>query len=146
MIYVTRRVVFAAAHRLFNPTFTDEKNEEVFDKCNNLYGHGHNYTLEVTVAGKPDPETGYVIDLKDLKRIIKKNVFEKVDHKHLNHDVDFLKGYITSIENLIVLFWKELENKFEKGQKLHKLKLWETENNVAEYFGDEVELNKFDNA
>src|SRR5205809_4966301 len=92
MIYVTRRAHFSAAHRLFNPTFSDAKNEAVFDKCNNPLGHGHNYTIEVTVKGLPDPETGYVIDLKKLADLIENIILSKVDHKHLNYDVAELHG------------------------------------------------------
>ena len=94
MLYVTRREVFSATHRLHNPDLSDIENEEIYDKCNNYHGHGHNYTLEVVVAGKVDPKTGYVIDLKRLKDIIIENIIDNVDHKHLNYDVDFLKGII----------------------------------------------------
>ncbi len=142
MIYVTKKLEFSASHRLFNPEFTPEKNEEIFDKCNNPNGHGHNYEIEVTIAGNPDPETGYVIDLKYLKRVLTDELIKHVDHKHLNYDVDFLSGYIPSVENLIVLFWRQLENKIKNG-KLYKLKLYETANSFAEYFGEEVKLNKF---
>src|SRR4051812_19265842 len=100
MVYVTRRAHFLASHRVFNPTFSDEKNESVFDKCNNFHGHGHNYRLEVTVKGTPDPETGYVIDLKLLARLIDQEIVDKVDHKHLNFDVDFLRGVIPTAENI----------------------------------------------
>jgi len=134
MIYVTRREVFSASHRLYNEKWSDEKNEEVFGKCNNLYGHGHNYVLEVTVAGEIDSETGYVIDTKLLKWIIRKNIIEKVDHKHLNLDVDFMKGIIPTAENITVAFWKQIVNKIPCG-KLYSIKLYETENNYFEYKG-----------
>ena len=133
---------FSSSHRLFNPTFSDEKNEEVFDKCNNPNGHGHNYYLEVTVAGQPDPQTGYVIDLKKLKRIMKENIISKVDHKHLNDDVDFFRGIIPSAENMAVIFWRQLEDKITEG-KLYKIKLFETDNNFVEYFGEPVEIKKY---
>ncbi|HTR81630.1 MAG TPA: 6-carboxytetrahydropterin synthase, partial [Bacteroidota bacterium] len=105
MMYVTRKAHFSAAHRLFNPAFSDEKNLEVYDKCANPNGHGHNYNLEITVAGDPDPETGYVIDLKRLKKIIEEYFVSKVDHKHLNYDVDFLKGVIPTAENIAKACW-----------------------------------------
>ncbi len=139
MLYVTKRVEFSASHRLFNPTFSDERNDEVFDKCNNFFGHGHNYVLEVTVCGLPNPETGYVIDLKKLKRIINYEIVDKVDHKHLNYDVAFLKGIIPTAENIVVTFWKLLENKIDDG-KLFKMRLYESEDSYVEYFGDSVNI------
>lgn len=135
MVYVTRREVFSASHRLHNPQLSEEENEELFDKCNNYYGHGHNYVLEVVVAGIPDPKTGYVIDLKILKKIIVENVIRKVDHKHLNFDVDFLKGINPTAENIAIGIWEQLDGKITSG-KLHSIKLYETENNYVEYFGD----------
>lgn len=135
MLYVTRKMHFSAAHRLYNPNFSDAKNEEVFDKCNNFYGHGHNYYLEVTVSGKPNPETGYVIDLKKLKKIINENIIEKVDHKHLNFDVDFLKDIIPTVENLAIQFWKILYPKIKEG-RLHCIKLYESDTSYVEYYGD----------
>lgn len=142
MIYVTRKMTFAASHRLYNPTFSDQQNEDIYDKCNNYHGHGHNYTLEVTVAGIPNPNTGYLIDLKKLKRIMKEFVVDKVDHKHLNFDVDFLDGVIPSAENMAIKFWEQLEPQITDG-KLHKIKLFETENNIVEYYGDKIEVPKF---
>ncbi len=139
MLYVTKKIEFSAAHRLFNPTFTDTMNDEIFDKCNNFFGHGHNYILEVTVSGLPDPQTGYVIDLKKLKIILKDEIFDKVDHKHLNHDVDFLKGIIPTAENLAVMFWRILEDKITHGN-LHKIRLYESEASYVEYFGDKVDI------
>jgi len=135
MVYVTRREIFSASHRLYNENFSDEKNDKVFGKCNNPNGHGHNYVLEVTVAGEVDPETGYVIDLKKLKRIIKDNVIKKVDHKHLNLDVKFMGGIIPTAENIAVAIWNELKDKIPSG-KLYSVKLYETENNYAEYKGE----------
>ncbi|TAL71121.1 MAG: 6-carboxytetrahydropterin synthase [Bacteroidetes bacterium] len=134
MLYITKSVTFSASHRLYNPEFSDEENERIFDKCNNFYGHGHNYTLEVTVAGEPNPKTGYIIDLKILKKIIQDEILSKVDHKHLNHDVEFLKGIIPTVENLAIAFWNRLENNFQDG-KLHCIRLYETENSYVEYFG-----------
>lgn len=126
---------FSSSHRLFNPKFSDEKNEEVFDKCNNINGHGHNYVLEVTVAGKPDPETGYVIDLKMLKKIIDREIISKVDHKHLNLDVDHFKEIIPTVENMAIVFWNILKDSIPTG-KLYKIKIWETDTSMVEYFGE----------
>lgn len=134
MIYATRREVFSASHRLFNPKFSNEENDRLFGKCNNLNGHGHNYILEVIVAGEVDPNTGYVIDLKVLKEIIKKNVISKVDHKNLNLDVDFLKGTIPTAESIAIGIWNQLVDKLPSG-KLYSIKLYETENNYVEYKG-----------
>ncbi|KUG27056.1 6-pyruvoyl tetrahydrobiopterin synthase [hydrocarbon metagenome] len=134
MIYVTRRETFSSAHRLYNPNFTDEENERIFGKCNNPNGHGHNYTLEVVVAGEVDPQTGYVIDLKVLKKIIKEHVIKKIDHKHLNLDVEFMRGLIPTAENIAVAIWNELIDKIPSG-KLYSVKIYETENNYAEYKG-----------
>jgi len=144
MLYVTKKIEFSASHRLFNPTFTDTMNDEIFDKCNNFFGHGHNYVLEVTVAGLPDPQTGYVIDLKKLKRIIKNDIIDKVDHKHLNYDVVCLKGIIPTAENLAVTFWRILEDKITNG-KLYKIRLFESDSSYVEYFGGEVEIPVYQN-
>jgi 6-pyruvoyltetrahydropterin/6-carboxytetrahydropterin synthase len=137
MVYVSRKAHFSAAHRLFNPTFTEDRNEEVFDKCNNPRGHGHNYTLEVTVVGQPDPQTGYVIDLKKLARLMDELVIERVDHKHLNYDVPELRGIIPTAENIAIVFWQLLEPKIEDG-KLFSVRLFESDNNFVEYRGEPV--------
>ena len=134
MIYVTRREVFSAAHRLFNANYSSEENLRIFGKCSNPNGHGHNYTLEIVVAGEIDPQTGYLIDLKLLKEIINDNVLKKVDHKNLNIDVDFLRGIIPTSENIAVGIWNQLIDKIPAG-KLHAVKLYETENNYVEYKG-----------
>lgn len=144
MVYITRRANFSAAHRLFNPTFTEQENKEIYDKCNNYWGHGHNYQLEVTVCGIPDPNTGYLIDLKLLKKIIHDEIISKVDHKHLNIDVEMFSGIITSLENIAAVFWKQLENKIPNA-KLYKIKIYETENNWIEYFGEPFEIKRFYN-
>ena len=142
MIYVTRRTQFSAAHRLFNPTWSDERNEAIFDKCNNPKGHGHNYTLEVTVRGVPDAETGYVIDLKKLRDIVEEKIIDKVDHKHLNFDVDFLAGIIPTAENIVLCFWQILNNEIKQGS-LHSIKLFESDNNFVEYFGEPITIQRF---
>ncbi len=134
MIYVTRREVFSASHRLFNPQLTDEQTDKLFGKCNNPNGHGHNYILEVIVAGEINPDTGYLIDLKLLKKIIIDNVISKVDHKNLNMDVQFLSGKIPTAENIAIAIWNELDGKIPDG-RLYSVKLYETENNYVEYRG-----------
>lgn len=135
VVYITRRETFAAAHRLFKPELSDEENLKLFGKCSNPNWHGHNYTLEVIVAGEVDADTGFVMDLKDLKEIVRKNVITKVDHKNLNLDTDFMKGKITTSENIVIAIWNELEDKITKG-KLFSVKLYETENNYFEYKGE----------
>lgn len=143
MVYVTRKSHFSAAHRLYNPSFPADKNDAIFDKCNNPNGHGHNYVLEVTVRGIPDPETGYVIDLKLLRDILDAEIIDKVDHKHLNYDVDFLHGIIPTAENIAIIFWSILENKIPSGE-LHSIKLFESDSNFVEYFGEPVRIPKYD--
>ncbi len=138
MIYVVRKEHFNAAHRLFNPNWSDEKNEEVFGPCANSNWHGHNFELIVTLKGKPDPDTGFVYDLKQLGNLIKKEIIDKVDHKNLNIDVDFMKGKLTSCENLAIEFWKILEPKISltSNARLHKIHLIETHKNSVEYYGE----------
>ncbi len=135
MVYITRKAHFCASHRLYNPEWSDDKNDAVFGKCNNPNGHGHNYDLEVTVAGSLPPETGMVMDLKKLADIIEEEIVEKVDHKHLNLDVDFLRGIIPTAENMAIVFWKILERKITEG-KLYSIKVYESENNFVEYRGE----------
>ena len=134
-VIVTRRLRFNAAHRVFNPQFSDEKNEKTFGKCNNPNWHGHNYELEVSVEGEIDPETGYVLDLSSVKEIVTREIISKVDHKNFNLDVDFMKGIIPTAENIVVAFWKILEPAV-KPAKLTRLMLRETENNYVEYSGN----------
>ncbi|MBI3580455.1 MAG: 6-carboxytetrahydropterin synthase [Ignavibacteriales bacterium] len=135
MMYVTRRATFSASHRLYNTELSEEQNVALFDKCANAMGHGHNYVLEVTVAGEPRKETGYVIDLKKLKQILQQEILDKVDHKHFNHDVDFMTGIIPTAENIAKAFWRILAPKITEGT-LYSIKLHETENNVVEYRGE----------
>lgn len=135
MIYVTRREVFSASHRLYNEDLTAEENIALYDKCSNPYGHGHNFILEVVVCGEVDKKSGYVIDLKILKKIIRENIIIKVDHRSLNHEVDFLTCIIPTAENICVAIWDELKNKIPTG-KLYSVKLFETENNYVEYKGE----------
>ena len=140
MIYITRRLEFCASHRLYNPDFSDDKNEAIFGLCNNPNGHGHNYVLEVTVRGEVDPQTGMVLDLKALKKLINEEIVNKVDHKNLNVDVDYLSGMIPTAENLAIKFWEILEPKITKGQ-LYEIKLYESERNYVVYKGMARESN-----
>jgi len=135
MIYLTRREHFCASHILSNPKFSEKENFEIYGKCASPNGHGHNYEIEVTVAGMPDPSTGMVLDLKKLSEIIDVEILEKVDHKNLNLDVDFLEGIIPTAENLAVVFWNILKTKLPAG-KLHSIKIYETPTNYAEYRGE----------
>jgi 6-pyruvoyltetrahydropterin/6-carboxytetrahydropterin synthase len=134
-VYVTRKVHFNAAHRLHNPEKSDEWNEEMFGPCNHPNWHGHNYVLKVTVAGEPDPETGYVVDLSDLKAVLHEQVVDRVDHKNLNLDVDFMDGIIPSTENFAIAIWNQLEDEIPSG-RLHCVRLYETERNYVEYYGE----------
>jgi 6-pyruvoyltetrahydropterin/6-carboxytetrahydropterin synthase len=136
MMHITRRERFNAAHRLFREDWSDEKNLEVFGKCSNPNWHGHNYILFVTVKGEVSPETGFVINLKDLSQLIRSKIIDKIDHKNLNLEVDFMKGKIVSTENVAVAIWDELYNDVRNiGGQLHSVKVVETENNYVEYFG-----------
>ncbi|MGD9994099.1 MAG: 6-pyruvoyl tetrahydropterin synthase family protein [Salinivirgaceae bacterium] len=137
MVYLTRRERFNSAHRLFNVNYSDEKNFDVYGKCANPNWHGHNYELFVTVKGTVDNETGVVINLKELSQIINTSIIDKLDHKNLNIEVDFLQNTIVSTENIIMAIWKVLEAELKDTKaRLHKLKLVETENNFAEYYGE----------
>ena len=139
MLYVSRKEHFNAAHKLYNPHWTREKNVEVFGPCANENWHGHNFELIVTVKGMPDPDSGFVVDLKKLSTLIKAEVIEKLDHKNLNVDVDFMQGKLASCENLIVEIWKILNfhlPTITTAGKLHSLRLYETPRNYVEYFGE----------
>lgn len=136
MIYLTRRERFSAAHRMFRHDWTDEKNQEVFGKCSNPNWHGHNYILWVTIKGEPDNDTGFVMNINFLKKIIQDRIIEKLDHRNINTDVDFMTGKIATTENLAVGIWKELKPFIEAaGVQLHCVKIEETENNSIEYYG-----------
>lgn len=135
-VYITRREHFNAAHKLWNEEWNDEKNEAVFGKCSNKNWHGHNFNIFVTVKGVPNPNTGFVINLKDLSQIMKEYVVEALDHKNLNLDVPFMKGVIASTENLVMNIWEEIEGPImDAGGILAKIRLEETENNYVEYYG-----------
>ena len=136
MVYITRIEHFNAAHKLYNPVWSREKNEEVFGKCANENWHGHNFELHVTLKGSPDPETGFVIDVKRLSIIVKDHVIDKLDHKNLNEDVDFMKGKLCSIENLVIAIWAQLSPNLPENVALHCLKLYETPRIYVEYYGN----------
>jgi 6-pyruvoyltetrahydropterin/6-carboxytetrahydropterin synthase len=137
MVYITRRERFNSAHKLFKAEWSDEKNAEVFGKCSNPNWHGHNYDLFVTVKGDPSPETGFVIDLKFLSTLIRERIVDKIDHKNINLDVDFMKGKMASTEILAIAIWEELETSIKaQNCQLHSVRLHETENNFVEYFGN----------
>ncbi len=134
---ITRRERFNAAHRLFRSDFSDEQNLEVFGKCSNPNWHGHNYELFVTVEGEINPETGFVVNLKTLSNIVNKEVIEKLDHKNINLEVDFMRGKLASTENLAKAIFEQLEIPIQKlGVNLYSIKINETENNSAEYKGN----------
>ena len=133
---VTARLTFSAAHRLHNPNRDAEWNQRTYDKCDNPRGHGHNYALEVSVRGKIDPETGMVIDLKKLKRIVRERVTDRVDHTNLNEDVDFLRDVIPTAENLARSFWQQLAPAIDEGA-LYEVVLHETERNSVRYRGED---------
>jgi 6-pyruvoyltetrahydropterin/6-carboxytetrahydropterin synthase len=136
MVYLTRVEHFNAAHKLYNPAWTKERNDEVFGKCANENWHGHNFELFVTVKGKPDPDTGFIVDAKWLSKLIRDRVIEKLDHRNLNLDVDFMRGKMCSIENLVTGIWQELAPHMPASVQLHCLKLVETPRIYVEYFGE----------
>ena len=138
MIYISRKEHFNAAHKLYNPKWDEEKNIEVFGPCANQNWHGHNFELIVTVKGTPDPDTGFVIDLKKLSTLVRNHIIEKVDHKNLNVDVDFMAGKMASTENLAIEFWKILQPLISNisNATLHCVKLYETPRNFVEFFGE----------
>ena len=139
MLYVSRKEHFNAAHKLYNPEWSREKNVEVFGPCANENWHGHNFDLIVTIKGIPDPGSGFVVDLKKLSTLIKAEVIDKLDHKNLNVDVDFMQDKLASCENLIVEIWKILNKhlpSITSNGKLHSLRLYETPRNYVEYFGE----------
>ena len=136
MIFITRKFHFSASHRVYNPGLSDEENYKIYGKCSNPSGHGHNYIMDVTVAGEIDRNTGFVMDLTELKRIVEKEIIEKVDHRNLNTDVDFMKDVLPSTENVAEKFWEQIELKINRtNRKLYSIKLQETINNSVEYRG-----------
>ena len=131
MVYLTRKLEFSASHLYHNPALSAEENQRVFGKCNNPHGHGHNYTLEVTIAGEPDPVTGMVLDLKELKEILHCEITQRMDHRFLNYEVAELKNQIPTCENVVRVIWNLLETKIPQGQ-LHRVRLYES----ADLFAD----------
>ena len=133
---VTTKLEFSAAHRVFNPEWTDERNEEVFGGCANPNWHGHNYELRVTIEGEVDPETGFVMDFRDLKSLVESRVIQDLDHKNVNLEVPWMDGLIPSTENMLVAIWSRLSDGMPDGVKLGKLTLWETPRSYVEYTGE----------
>ena len=137
MVYIQRRETFSASHRLYNAAWSDDQNEAVFGKCSNRFGHGHNFQLIVTVKGEVNPDTGFVMNLVDLKTIMMHEIIDHVDHRNLNEDVHFLQGVLPSTENLAIAFWARLAPAIAaKGAQLHGIRIVETENNFVEYYGE----------
>ena len=135
IVTVTRRLRFNAAHRIHNPALSDDENLQLFGKCNNPNWHGHNYVLEVSVRGVVDERTGYVIDLGALRDVVEREVIDKTDHRNLNLDVDYMRGINPTTENVVVAIWRVLAPAVQPARLL-RLRLWETENNFAEYEGE----------
>ncbi len=137
MVFITRKFHFSASHRLYKKELSDADNEKLFGKCSNPNGHGHNYILEITVAGNTNPDTGFVMDLKDLKELVNLYVIDKVDHKNFNLDVEFMKDIIPTSENIAIGIWNQIENKINNNnRKLYSVKIYETVNNIVEYRGN----------
>jgi 6-pyruvoyltetrahydropterin/6-carboxytetrahydropterin synthase len=133
-VEITKQVEFSASHRLYNPTFSEERNRHVFGICSNSNGHGHNYVLDVTLRGEPDPETGMIMDLKKLKDVLQEILLDRIDHKNLNLDVPFLLGCVPTVEMLVIRFWEELDGQIP-GCTLAELALYESRTNFARYRG-----------
>ena len=133
-VFITRQVHFNSAHRLHNPSKSQKWNEQQYGPCTNPHWHGHNYVLEVSLRGQPDPETGYIMDLGELKQILHLAVVDKCDHRNQNTDVDILRGVIPSTENLVIAFWGQIEPWIKQGT-LYRVRLYETPRNFADYFG-----------
>jgi 6-pyruvoyltetrahydropterin/6-carboxytetrahydropterin synthase len=135
VVNITRQAHFSASHRLYNPTMSEAWNQKQYGLCANEAGHGHNYVLEVTVRGQPDPVTGYIIDLAQLKKIMHRTVVDKCDHRNLGTEVDFLRDIIPSTENLVIAFWHEIAPHIAMPARLYSVRLYETPRNFAEFFG-----------
>ena len=136
-VYLTRKAEFSASHFYHNPNFTPEENRRIFGKCNNPHGHGHNYTLEVTVKGPIDERSGFVMDLKQLKEIMNREVLEAFDHRHLNYEVREFKQQIPTTENLAIAIWRRLEGKLDRGARLYRVRVYENDDLFAEVYGEE---------
>lgn len=138
VVFVTRKAHFNAAHKLYNPKWSREENEQLFGKCANHHWHGHNFDLYVTIKGRPNEDTGFVMDLKQLKIVIENEVVNHLDHKNLNTDVPFLANIMPSVENVAIAIWNRLIPHLPQNVKLHKVLLYETERNFVEYYGPET--------
>ena len=140
VLEITHCQEFSASHRLHNLAFSDEENRRIYGVCNNPHGHGHNYVVEVTVRGAVPGDTGMVVDLNVLSRIVHERIVSRVDHRHLNHDVPFLEGLITTAENVAVAFWREIEDALTDfpACRLHRIRVRESASNSAEYYGPET--------
>ena len=138
MMFLTRVYDFPASHRLFNPALTDAENDAIFRECNNPNGHGHNYTLEVTLSGMPATETGMLVDIRVLDNLVSERILNIVDHRHLNFDVPFLANTITTAENVAVAFWDQLESEIPKPAKLFRIRVHETKSSFVEYYGHQL--------
>ena len=136
MVYLTRIEHFNAAHKLYNPRWSKEKNEEMFGVCANENWHGHNFDLYVTIKGTPDPDTGFLMDAKKLSKLVNEKILEQLDHKNLNLDVPFLKDMMCTSENLAVVIWQQLAPHLPGNVQLHAIKLYETPRIYVEYFGE----------
>jgi 6-pyruvoyltetrahydropterin/6-carboxytetrahydropterin synthase len=136
-VYLTRKAEFSASHFYHNPNFTPEENQRIFGKCNNPHGHGHNYTLEVTVKGTVDERSGFVMDLKQLKDIMNREVLDGIDHRHLNYEVPEFKQQIPTTENLAIAIWRRLEGKLDGGARLYRVRVYENDDLFAEVYGEE---------
>jgi 6-pyruvoyltetrahydropterin/6-carboxytetrahydropterin synthase len=136
LVYLTRKCEFSAAHYYHNPEFSAEENQRIFGKCNNPNGHGHNYTLEVTVKGKVDPRSGFVVDLKALKDVMAREVLDALDHRHLNLEVPDFRDRIPTTENLAIVIWQRLQPKLDIAQ-LHRVRVYETVDLFVDFYGEE---------
>src|SRR5579875_1399113 len=137
MVLLTRKAEFSAAHFYFNPAWSEEENERVFGKCANRQGHGHNYTLEVTVAGEPDPVSGFVVDLKQLKDILEREVLSVYDHRHLNYEAPEFAAAVPTTENIAIAIWRRLAGKIPNA-KLHRVRVYEMPGPFADFYGEEA--------
>ncbi|KAH0552064.1 6-pyruvoyl tetrahydrobiopterin synthase [Cotesia glomerata] len=133
---LTRRETISTCHRLHSPHLSDEENAEIYGKCNNYWGHGHNYTVEVTVRGSIDPKTGMVMNISELKEHMHKVLMDRLDHKNLDKDVPYFKNVVSTTENLAVYIFDEIKKLMRDPSLLHKVKIWETEKNIVTYSGD----------
>lgn len=136
-LYISRKARFSASHRYYNPTWSEEKNREVFGPCSNPFGHGHNYEVEVTVAGSVDPETGMVINLREIDEVLQDEVISRMDHRHLNEEVQEFKDRIPTTENLSIVVWERMAPRLaKKNARLYRVRIYESPDVYAEYFGD----------